>query len=331
MKLQEIAITVLMLLALGYVYSKIRKRMNFEEQKHDMNLIKKYLIDENDEVNIRHLGSIKKPIIWIHIEYNYNSRNWSSFGSRSSYELNMPYIYLTIQSIVNKCGEDFHICILDDYSFSKILPDYSINLDKVGEPIRTQLRNVALMKVLHTYGGILLENSFICMKPLISLQNIIEDTNKPIVGEFINSANSNDLEVFSPNTKLIGCKKECPIIGSFIEYLEKTNKKDYTMAQAFEGNTNTWLKNNIDKGNIVYILGETIGTRIDNKPIIIDDLLLKTDLVDKLDNNTLMIYVDRDELLKRTRYNWFLRLSPEQIFNSRTTLAELLLVSINNN
>ena len=52
MKLQEIAITVLMLLALGYVYNTYRKRMDFEDQKQDINLIKKYLIDEYDEVNI---------------------------------------------------------------------------------------------------------------------------------------------------------------------------------------------------------------------------------------------------------------------------------------
>ena len=184
-------------------------------------------------MNIRYLGNIKKPIIWIHIEYNYNCRNWCSFGSRSSYELNMPYIYLTIQSIVSKCGEDFHICILDDYSFSKILPDFNIDLDKVGEPIRTQLRNMALMKVIYTYGGILLENSFICMKSLKSLQDKIENTNKPIVGEFINTANSNSLEVFSPSTKLIGCVKECPILNNYIQYLEKINKNDYTLAKTF--------------------------------------------------------------------------------------------------
>ncbi len=330
MKLQEITVTILMLLAVGYVYKNYRTRMDFEEQKNDINLIKKYLIDENDEVNIRHLGSIKKPIIWLHIEYNYNSRNWCSFGSRSSYELNMPYIYLTIQSIVSKCGDDFHICILDDYSFSKILPDFKVDLDKVGEPIRTHLRNLALMKVLYTYGGIMLENSFICMKSLKSLQDIINNTEKPIVGEFINESNSNTLEVFSPSTKLIGCKQECTIILSLIEFLEKTNKKDYTMAQLFEGNVNDWLKNNIKNKNFTYILGEIIGTRIDNAPVVIDDLLLKTDLLDKLNSKTLMIYIDRNELLKRTRYNWFLNLSIEQIFNSRTTLAELFLNSLNN-
>ena len=330
MKLKEIAITVLMLLALGYVYNIYRKRMNFEDQKQDMNLIKKFLIDEHNEVNIKNLGNIKKPILWIHINYTYNSRNWCSFGSRSSHELNMPYIYLTLQSIVNKCGEDFHICILDDYSFEKILPDYNVDLDKVGEPVKTHLRNVALMRVLHHYGGILLENSFICMKSLKPLQEKIKTTGRPIVGEFINRANSNTLEVFAPSIKLIGCIRECPVIFSFIQYLEKINTSDYTLAQSFEGNIEKWLMDNINTNNINYILGEVIGTRIKNTPVLIDDLLIKTDLTDKLQPDTLMIYVDRDELLSRTRYNWFLRLSPEQILNSRTALAELFLLYINN-
>lgn len=330
MKIQEIAITVLMLLALGYIYNQYRSRMDYEDQKHDMNLIKKFLIDEDNEVNIKNLGSVKKPIIWIHIEYNYNSRNWCSFGSRSSRELNMPYIYLTLQSIVDKCGDDFFICILDDYSFAKILPDYDVDLDKVGDPVRSHLRNVALMKVLHMYGGILLENSFICMNSLRPLQEKIENSGRPIVGEFVNRANSNSLEVFSPSIKLIGCARECPVMGTFIEYLETTNKNDFTMAQNFEGTTENWLTNKINRGEIEYILGEIIGTRLNNRPVLIDDLLIQTDLRDKLEGLTLMVYIDRDELLARTRYNWFLRLSPEQVLNSRTTLAELFLISLNN-
>ena len=330
MNLQEIAITVLLLLGVGYIYEQYRTRMDYEDKRHDMNLIQKFLIgDQNDHMTIEDLGNIKKPILWIHIEYSYNSRNWCSFGSRSSHELNMPYIYLTLQSIVSKCGGDFHICIIDDYSFQKILPDYNIELDRVGDPVRTHLRNVALMKVIHKYGGILLENSFICMNSLNPLQEAIDETGKPIVGEFVNRANSNSLEVFAPSIKLIGCRRECPVIAGFIDYLEGINKQDYTHAQRFEGSLENWLTDNINQGNMQYILGEMIGTRLNRRPIIIDDLLIQTDLRDRLEGITLMVYIDRDELLARTRYNWFLRLSPEQVLNSRTTLAELLLTSIN--
>lgn len=329
MKLEEIVITVLMLMALGYVYNKYRKHTEFDQQKEDMNLIKRFLIDEDNEVNIKNLGSIKKPIIWVHIEYNYNSRNWSSFGSRSSYELNMPYIYLTLQTIVNKCGEDFHICILDDYSFKKILPDYNIELDKVGDPLRKYLRNVALLKVLHQYGGILMENSFICMKSLKPIQDIIDSNDKPIVGEFINRSYSSNLNVFSPSIKLIGCKQNCPVINNLIEFMEVVNKRDYTMSQSFENIIGSWLENNVNNNNFTYILGEKLGTRINNQPVLIDDLLIESNLKEKLDKNTLMVYIDRDELLNRTNFNWFVRLSPEQIFNTHNTICDLLLMSIN--
>ena len=331
MKLEEIVLTVLMLMVVGYVYNNYKRYVKFDEQKQDMNLIKRFLIDENNEVNIRNLSSIKKPIIWVHIEYNYNSRNWCSFGSRSSYELNMPYIYLTLQTIVNKCGDDFHICILDDYSFAKILPEFNIDFDKVGDPIRKHLRNVALMQVLYQYGGILMENSFICMQSLKPLQNIIENTNRPIVGEFINRSNSNTLEVFAPSIKLIGCKKECPIIKNFIDFLKMTNSHDFTSNQIFEGAIGNWLNKNINNKNFNYILGENIGTRINNTPILIDDLLIESDLKDKIDNNVLMVYVDRDELLARIQFGWFIRMSPEQIFNSNTTITDLLFKSNNFN
>jgi hypothetical protein len=168
------------------------------------------------------------------------------------------------------------------------------------------------------------------MNSLRPLQEKIENSGRPIVGEFVNRANSNSLEVFSPSIKLIGCARECPVMGTFIEYLEATNKNDFTMAQNFEGSTENWLTNKINRGEIEYILGEIIGTRLNNRPVLIDDLLIQTDLRDKLEGLTLMVYIDRDELMARTRYNWFLRLSPEQVLNSRTTLAELFLISLNN-
>ena len=39
------------------------------------------------------------------------------------------------------------------------------------------------------------------------------------------------------------------------------------------------------------------------------------------------IYVDEDELEKRTKYKWFNRLSKKQIFESNTILGEQMLIS----
>ena len=42
--------------------------------------------------SIDKIGYCKKPLLWIHCPIEYNARNWQSFGSRSSYELNQIYI-----------------------------------------------------------------------------------------------------------------------------------------------------------------------------------------------------------------------------------------------
>ena len=87
----------------------------------------------------------KKPILWIYIPHYYNSRHWESFGSRSSFQLNQPYIYLTIQSIIQHCSDDFYICIIDNNSFNKLLPNLSFNINEFGNPIHNNLIVLCLL------------------------------------------------------------------------------------------------------------------------------------------------------------------------------------------
>ena len=323
----NLIISIVVLLGVGYLYDKFKVHVEKQEKNKDLDLIKKYLLGDSDNSEIHDLGSIKKPILWLHIEYNINSRNWCNFGSRSNMELNMPYIYLTIQSIINHCGDDFHVCIIDDLSFKKILPDYDVNLTHVADPIRSHLRNLALMKVLYTYGGVLMENSFICLKNIKPLYENVLLTNQPIIGEFENEANSNALVEFMPSTKFIGCVKECPVINDLINYLEKLNNNDFTSQQAFNGNINLQLYNYVKNNKIKLVLGEIIGTKINNKSIPLDKLLTNDTL--NLPAETFMLYIPRDVILKRTNYNWVVRMSPEQILTSNTNLGKYLLLSNN--
>lgn len=325
MNWNNLIITIILLLCLGYVYNKFKLNLDKMEMRDDLNLIQKYLLGYTDENDIINLGTIKKPILWIHIEYNYNSRNWCNFGSRSSMELNMPYIYLTIQSIINNCGDDFHICLIDDFSFKKLLPEYNIDLTRVSNPVKQNLRNLALLRVIHMYGGVLLENSFICFKSIKPLYDKAIETNIPIVGEFINTSYSNELEVYTPSSKLIGCVKECPVIKKLIEYLDVVNNTDFTAEQNFNNKLQEWLNNNLS--NFMLVSAELLGTRSENNLVTIEKLLTNDKLT--LDNNIFMLYVPRDEILKRTRYNWATRMNHKQILESNTNLGKYLLISNN--
>ena len=108
------------------------------ETKDDYEMVKKYLLNDSP------LYGYNRPKLWIHTKYELNSRKWKSFHSRTSTDLNQPYIHLCIKTIINHCGDDFNICLIDDDSFSKLIPNWDIDLAKVAEPIRSQLREIGL-------------------------------------------------------------------------------------------------------------------------------------------------------------------------------------------
>jgi hypothetical protein len=99
------------LIVLGILYRRFEDKRMRQDNLENIETIQKYLLDDTS------LSKSKKPILWIHVPYEYNSRNWLSFGSRTSFDLNQPYLYLTVRSIIEKCDSSFTICLIDDNSF----------------------------------------------------------------------------------------------------------------------------------------------------------------------------------------------------------------------
>ena len=115
-------------------------KQNFETND-EYELIKKYLLNDSP------LYGHNRPKIWIHTEYKINSRKWKDFYSRNTTDLNQPYIHLTIQSIIDHCSNDFHICLIDDETFSKLIPEWDIKVSILAEPLKSVLREIALVKL----------------------------------------------------------------------------------------------------------------------------------------------------------------------------------------
>ena len=96
MQLTKLIWPLAVMVTLSYVYNKYKDRVFASEQEHEYTLVQQYLLTEPS------LARSKKPIIWIHNTYDINARSWLDFQSRNTTELNQPYIYLTIQSIIQK-------------------------------------------------------------------------------------------------------------------------------------------------------------------------------------------------------------------------------------
>ena len=70
--------------------------------------------------------------------------------------------FLTIKSLIDKCGKDFNILLIDDESFMKLIPGWNIDLNKIGDPIKGKIRRLALARILKYYGGMIVPSSFVC-------------------------------------------------------------------------------------------------------------------------------------------------------------------------
>ena len=148
-----------------------------------------------------------RPILWIPIVYTYNSRKWESFGSRSSYDLNQPYLYLVVKSIISYCKDSFHICLVDDNSYKRLMPDWGYEPNKTPEPVMEHARKLAIMRLLRIYGGMTVPPSFLCLRNLDELfHNSLTPGVDMFVCEEVNNSSLSNNEYIT-GISVMGCKQ----------------------------------------------------------------------------------------------------------------------------
>ena len=282
--------------------------------------IQKYLLNEGTVLS-------GKPMMWIHRENEINARHWPSFGSRNTTDLNQPYIHLCVKSLIRKCGDSFNICLIDDNSFKKLIPSWNISLEGLADPIKSHMRTLALSKLIYYYGGIIMPNSVCAVRDMLPMYNEGVLQYGCFVGELVNRTSTSVNTNFFPSGKIIGCKKNCGIIRDFIKYLETMSLDDYTEESDFLGESNRWLYQQCVTKKMRQIDGKYFGVKtIDGKPIYVDHLLSKG-RIDYDDRVLYCIYIPSDEILKRTNYQWFARMSEPQVLMGGMILSKYFLIN----
>ena len=308
------------LIVLGVLYKRFEDKRIRSEEGDTYEAIQKYLLDGDT------LGKSKKPILWIHVPYEYNSRRWLSFGSRSSFDLNQPYLYLTVRSIIKQCDQSFTICIIDDTSFKRLLPEWNINMTSISDPILSNMRMLGMMKLLHSYGGMVCPLSFVCLKDLNEMYIKGTRGDKMFVCEVVDrNVTSTDMD-FYPNLSFCGAPKHCETVRELCNFIQRTASHDYTADVKFLGEYDKWCKQRIENGRINLIDGAEIGTKtVEDKQIIIDDLMSNHYL--DLYQGASGILRPADEVLSRKKFEWFARMSPKQVMESDTSIGNYILLS----
>ena len=335
----------------GFIYNKYKKTIDVQEQYNDGELIQKYLLNDSS------ITKNNKPILWVHIEFDKNARSWESFGSRTSDNLNQPYQYLTIRSIIEKCGESFNVCLLDDESLIKIIPEWRTKVEDLPRPLRSHMRELAMATILHLYGGLVVPSSFICFQNLRNLYDAHLDNNtnntktNVMIGELRSTSSISAESQYSPSTKFMGCRRFDPLMKEYMEYLSKLIETDHTQDMDFTGEPSRWWMAKLNPPSaescasaaaidvstvpqtvsvaatnykVSLVPAEELGAKtMKNKPVLIEELLADVDI--HLSPTTAGIYIPDKDILKRHKFQWFARLSPAQVLESNTLIGKYML------
>lgn len=298
------------------LYRSYEKKQLSEES--DYSMLRKYLIKGTTLAT-------NKPILWIYIPSMPNTRHPKKFGDGHTNAMNQEYVYITIKSIIKANDKSFTICIIDNKSFNKIIPGWEYDLNNMASPIFDNLLNLALAKTLYLYGGILVPYSFLCFRDLIEMYDYGTRDNKLFICENINKSITS--HEFTTDRSFMGCKKENPLLHEYIKYSQVIISTDMTDNVQFSGIYNEWFYNHREK--LVVINGKRIGTKTKAyNTITMEDLFSETYI--PLSKESYGIYIPSNEIIQRSNYEWFTRLSKKEVLSGNTNIQKYMLLTCAN-
>jgi hypothetical protein len=109
--------------------------------------------------------------------------------------------------------------------------------------------------------------------------------------------------------------------------MERTISDDYTAQNKFLGEFDQWCDRKITKGKMILISGTDVGTKTVNNETVTVDTLLSENYIEFYPK-MYGIWIPDKCILKRRHYEWFARLSPEQIFESNFILAKYIILAL---
>lgn len=314
----KILLLIGMLASLSYVSKRIKSKEDELNKEFNANSINQYLLDHDD------ILKSSKPIVWIHIPREKNAKKIKNLGSPNSDDLNMPYVYLTVRSIIEKCGKSFTICLIDDDSFRKLLPGWEIDLDKLKNPILDNIRTLGLLKLLYLYGGILCPHSFLCQRDMIDLYNLSFTNSIAISFEKQNISISNIVSDYVSNVRFMVSYPLNDTIKQLCSFMEELISKDNTQESTFLERIGMHCEKFVNNTQISKQCGSYIGVKkANNKDVQLEDLMT-SDYVEFSESRYGILIPQ----INRPKFEWFNYLNAREIMSSDTTIGKQILLTL---
>jgi len=132
----------------------------------------------------------------------------------------------------------------------------------------------------------------------------------------------------APTVQFMGAKRRSDTLKHIIQDLEYEYSSNFTNENTFNNNVNELLDEYATKEYIYVFPPQRNGVvSNENKLITLDDLLSTSNSPYSVEH-TDGILIQSQEILQRTKYNWFAYLSSIDVLSSNTVLSRYLLVSL---
>jgi hypothetical protein len=290
---------IVLFLFLNYNYYKQKKRDFIVERKKDELQLEEFFYHSDI------LSRSKRRKIWIYIPLEKNSRQWESFGSRTSTHMNLSIMNLCIKSIIDWCAQTYDIILFTDQDISEILKS-KLDLSTFSGDVLEKQRELYILEILYEYGGVLLPPT-LYMRNNMKQQDVLD---RWYVCDVYNNHHES-MEKHLPSAVITGVPAKDPQIRQYIDYLARDLKEEYTC--------------NYFKTHSIFVLdGSVFGMKTKtNESITLDDLMSNQKL--KLPEFNIGLYMPYRELLDRNLYKWYCKMSEKQVLETHCAFSYYML------
>lgn len=266
----------------------------------------------------------RKPILWWFVDAESNARKWYDFGARRSVSPNRGYLELALRAAERTQGGDFTVVPL-------IGRDAVLAQIPGATPAAKQLpaalwRQYALTNLLAANGGLAMDgNSTLFVGPRIypyvkSIEAAAFGVNpdEPIV---------DPVTAYAPGPSPYAgwaAEPQHPAwtgAASFYNNLVARGPQAWSAAIARKEAQRLWETQKAAGAALIRVPDG--GRRPDGKARPLEDLFARTNPADTIMPYTVFISYDGDDLSRQFEFNWFLRMSPQQIVDSDFVWAQL--------
>ena len=281
--------------------------------------------DTDKFVNMPRLFS--KPQLYIIFDNENNSRNWWDFGARNSTLPNRGYLQVAFELVKRTQGGDYDIVpLVGRKTVQLLVPD---------APDATQLppklwRAWAIANLCAAKGGLVMDgNSTLCVGP--SFAPSVQGHSAAMFGIYPDEPVANPTEAVAPGPAPFVGWAASPGLPAWTVAAERWNALVRRGAQAWSAALARRADLEVaeaQRANGLTILRAPDGSRLANGKLrqLEDYFGRVADPADpklNLQPGTVFVSYDGDDLARRFEFNWFLRMSPEQIKESDIIWSKL--------